>query len=225
MRLALFDLDHTLLPIDSADTWSYFVVRRGGLDAELYGARIRHFAQTYHSGTFDIEAYVRFQMELLARFRRADLDHWHAEFMEQHVQPNIRREALALIDQHRGAGDALALVTGTNAYVVTPIARVFELEHVLAVEPEVGANGEFTGGWTGTHTYQHGKVRKVEEWLAARQLGWSDTTTVFYSDSINDLPLLERVTRPVVTNGDARINAIARERGWETVQLFAQAAE
>jgi HAD superfamily hydrolase (TIGR01490 family) len=225
MRLALFDLDHTLLPIDSADTWSYFVVRRGGLNAETYGARIRHFAQTYQVGTFDIEGYVRFQMELLARFPRADLDRWHAEFMEQHVQPNVRREARALIEQHRRAGDALALVTGTNAYVVTPIARVFALEHVLAVEPEVGADGEFTGGWVGTHTYQQGKVRKVEEWLSERGLDWSNTTTVFYSDSINDLPLLERVTRAVVTNGDARLNAIARERGWETLQLFERAAE
>lgn len=225
MRLALFDLDHTLLPIDSADTWSYFVVRRGGLDAEAYGARIRHFAQTYQAGSFDIDGYVRFQMELLARFRRADLDRWHTEFMEQHVLPNVRREARALIEQHRRAGDALALVTGTNAYVVTPIARAFALEHVLAVEPEVGANGEFTGGWVGTHTYQDGKVRKVEEWLAARGLDWSNTTTVFYSDSINDLPLLERVTRAVVTNGDARLDAIARDRGWQTLQLFERAAE
>ena len=146
MQLALFDLDHTLLPIDSADTWSHHVVRRGGLDAEVYGARIRHFAQTYQAGTFDVEGYVRFQMELLARFPRASLDAWHAEFMEQSVRPHVRREARALVDRHRRAGDELALVTGTNAYVVTPIAREFGIEHVLAVEPEA-ANGEFTGGW------------------------------------------------------------------------------
>jgi HAD superfamily hydrolase (TIGR01490 family) len=225
MQLALFDLDHTLLPIDSADTWSHFVVRRGGLDAETYGARIRHFAQTYQAGTFDIEGYVRFQMELLARFPRRELDRWHAEFMDQHVRPNLRREARTLVEEHRRAGDELALVTGTNAYVVTPIAREFGITHVLAVEPEVGADGEFTGRWIGTHTYQAGKVRKVEEWLAARRLDWSQASTVFYSDSINDLPLLERVTRPVATNGDARMNAIARERGWETLQLFERAAE
>jgi HAD superfamily hydrolase (TIGR01490 family) len=225
MQLALFDLDHTLLPIDSADTWSHFVVRRGGLDAQAYGARIRHFAQTYHAGTFDIEGYVRFQMELLARFSRSELDRWHAEFMDQHVRPNVRREARALVEELRRAGDELALVTGTNAYVVTPIAREFGIAHVLAVEPQIGTDGEFTGGWIGTHTYQAGKVRKVEQWLAARGLAWSQATTVFYSDSINDLPLLERVTRPVVTNGDARINAIARERGWETLQLFERAAE
>ncbi len=224
MQLALFDLDHTLLPIDSADTWSYFVVRRGELDAESYGARIRHFAQTYRAGTFDVEGYVRFQMELLARFPRSSLDHWHAEFIAQYVRPNIRREATALIERHRRAGDELALVTGTNSYVVTPIAREFGLEHVLAVEPEE-LNGEFTGGYVGTHTYQSGKVRKVDEWLAARGLDWSGLSTVFYSDSINDLPLLERVTRPIVTNGDARLEAIARERGWEMLHLFARAAE
>jgi HAD superfamily hydrolase (TIGR01490 family) len=224
MRLALFDLDHTLLPIDSADTWSHHVVRRGGLDAELYGARIRNFARTYQAGTFDVEGYVRFQMELLARFPRASLDAWHAEFMDQFVRPHVRREALALVDRHRRAGDELALVTGTNSYVVTPIAREFGIEHVLAVEPEMVA-GEFTGGHVGTHTYQAGKVRKVEEWLDRRGLDWAGVRTVFYSDSINDLPLLEQVTEPVVTNGDARLNAIARERGWQTLQLFVQAAE
>jgi HAD superfamily hydrolase (TIGR01490 family) len=224
MQLALFDLDHTLLPIDSADTWSHFVVRRGGLDADTYGARIRHFAETYRAGSFDVEGYVRFQMELLARFPRATLDLWHADFMDQHVRPHVRREARMLVEQHRRNGDELALVTGTNAYVVTPIAREFGIEHVLAVEPQVDQH-EFTGGHVGTHTYQEGKVRKVEEWLQQRQLDWGRISTVFYSDSINDLPLLERVTRPVVTNGDARLNAIARERGWEMLQLFERAAE
>jgi len=223
MRLALFDLDHTLLPIDSADTWSHFIVRRGGLDPVTYGARIERFARDYHAGSFDIEGYVRFQMELLARFPRVTLDAWHAEFMDRYVRPNIRSEALALVDAHRRCGDELAIVTGTNAYVVTPIAHAFGIVSVLAVEPEA-KSGEFTGGRVGTHTYQAGKVRKVEEWLALRGRGWTDTATVFYSDSINDLPLLERVTRPVVTNGDPRLLAIARERGWETLQLFERAA-
>jgi HAD superfamily hydrolase (TIGR01490 family) len=224
MQLALFDLDHTLLPIDSADTWSHFVVRHGGLDAETYGARIRHFAQTYRAGTFDVDGYVRFQMELLHRFPRATLDRWHAEFMDQHVRPHVRREARTLVEQHRRSGDQLALVTGTNSYVVTPIAREFGIQHVLAVEPEA-VDGEFTGGYVGTHTYQAGKVRKVEEWLVERGFSWDSVRTVFYSDSINDLPLLERVTRPIVTNGDARLIALARERGWETLELFERAAE
>ncbi len=223
MRLALFDLDHTLLPIDSADTWSHFVVEHGGLDAEAYGARIREFARTYQAGTFDIDGYVRFQMQLLASFPRTTLDAWHRRFMDEHVRPHIRSEAVALVESHRARGDQLALVTGTNAYVVTPIAREFGIEHVLAVEPEI-SGGRFTGGYVGTHTYQDGKVRKVEEWLASRGHGWEDTITICYSDSVNDLPLLERVTYPVVTNGDARLLAIAKVRGWQTLNLFERAA-
>jgi HAD superfamily hydrolase (TIGR01490 family) len=219
LTLALFDLDHTLLPIDSADTWSHHVVRRGGLDAAAYTARIERFAQEYRAGTFDVDAYVRFQMELLAAFPREQLDAWHAEFMESHVTPAMREQARRLVDSHRARGDELALVTGTNAYVVTPIAKAFGIDHVLAVEPEE-RSGRFTGGAVGTHTYQDGKVRKVEEWLAARGRSLADTTATFYSDSINDLPLLERVTYPVVTNGDARLEAIARERGWPTLRLF-----
>ncbi|HQR20997.1 MAG TPA: HAD family phosphatase [Burkholderiaceae bacterium] len=222
MHLALFDLDHTLLPIDSADTWSHHVVRRGGLDAAEYGARIRHFAEEYRAGTFDVDACVRFQMELLAAFPRADLDAWHAEFMDRHVNPAVREQAIALVETHRAQGHEPALVTGTNAYVITPIARAFGIEHVLAVEPEQN-EGRFTGGFVGTHTYQDGKVRKVEEFLNARGRTLADTVTTFYSDSINDLPLLERVTYPVVTNGDARLVALARERGWPTLQLFEDA--
>lgn len=220
MRLALFDLDHTLLPIDSADTWSYFVVRKGGLDPDAYGARIQEFAHTYHAGTFDVEGYVRFQMELLALFPRAMLDAWQRQFMDEHVRPHIRTEALGLVESHRKRGDELALVTGTNAYVVTPIAREFGIEHVLAVQPEMSGD-QFTGGYVGTHTYQDGKVRKVGEWLASRGRTWDDTITICYGDSINDLPLLERATHPVVTNGDARLIGIAKHRGWQTLQLFA----
>ena len=219
MHLALFDLDHTLLPIDSADTWSHHVVARGGLDPAGYRERIQRFADAYRAGTFDVDAYVRFQMELLAAFPRASLDQWHHEFMQSHVGPAVRAQARALVERHRTQGDELALVTGTNAYVVTPIAREFGIDHVLAVEPEE-RDGRFTGGYVGSHTYQDGKVRKVEEWLARRGRTLADTTTTFYSDSINDLPLLQRVTHPVVTNGDPRLLAIARERGWPTLQLF-----
>lgn len=223
MRLALFDLDETLLPIDSADTWSWFIVRRGALDADAYGDRIGHFKRSYESGAFDVEAYARFQMDLLSLFPRAALDAWHAEFMDLHVRPHVRRAARELVERHRLAGDELALVTGTNAFVAAPIAGEFGIRHVLAVEPEVD-DGEFTGRWVGPATHHAGKVSKVEEWLDRRGLDWSDVHTVFYSDSINDLPLLERVTEPVVTNGDARLAALARERGWRTLQLFEQAA-
>jgi HAD superfamily hydrolase (TIGR01490 family) len=221
MKLALFDLDHTLLPIDSADSWSHFVVREGGLDAAHYGALIHEFAATYKEGRFDIEGYLAFQMQLLARFPRAQLERWRADFVREHVAPHVRPEAVALIGRHRADGYEVALVTGTHAFVTRPIAELFGIEHLLAVQPEEH-DGRFTGRYVGTHTYQDGKVRAVQAFLAARGAtlaGCEDS--VFYSDSINDLPLLEAVARPVVTNGDARLRAIAAERGWPTLDLFA----
>jgi HAD superfamily hydrolase (TIGR01490 family) len=221
MKLALFDLDHTLLPIDSADSWSYFLVHSAGLDTESYGARIVEFAATYREGRFDVEGYLEFQMELLARFPRPQLEHWRKNFVRDHVLPHLRPEAMALIDAHRNDGYTTAMVTGTHAFVTRPIATAFGFEHLLAVEPEE-IDGRFTGRYVGTHTYQDGKVRAVEAFLAQRGLALDDCEdTVFYSDSINDLPLLERVKRPIVTNADDRLRAIAAERGWPTLELFA----
>jgi HAD superfamily hydrolase (TIGR01490 family) len=225
MRLVLFDLDHTLLPIDSADTWSRFLVERGGLDREREGARIRSFAADYRAGHFDVEAYLAWQMGLLARFDRVHLDRWRDEFMREAVAPHLRPEARALIERHRKAGDTLALVTGTHAYVTAPIAAAFGIEHLLAVQPEEEEGGRFTGRYVGTHTYQQGKVRAVLDWLARRgQTEAQVAHWTFYSDSINDLPLLEFVAArgglPVVTHGDARLRGLAVERGWPQLQLF-----
>jgi len=221
VRLALFDLDHTLLPVDSADGWLHFLVRAGGLDVAAHTVQIEHFAATYRAGTFDNDAYLAFQFGLLARFPRRQLEHWRSEYLRARVLPHIRTEALALIDTHRQAGDELALATGTHSFVTAPIATAFGLPHLLAVQPATDAGGEFTGGYTGTHTYGEGKVRAVEQFLAARGLGWDTAETVFYSDSINDLPLLARVTTPVATNPDARLREIAAERGWRVLDLFA----
>lgn len=228
MKLALFDLDRTLLPIDSADDWSHFVVRAGGLDAAVYGARIREFAATYAAGRFDADAYLRFQMELLTVLPRARLERLRADFVRAHVAPHVRREAVELVETHRRAGDELALVTGTNAFVTRPIAAAFGIEHLLAVEPEE-RDGRFTGRHVGTHTHAEGKVRKVEVFLAQRGTTFEDCESLaFYSDSIVDLPLLERVAaaggRAIVTNGDAGLRALAAARGWPTLELFARAA-
>jgi HAD superfamily hydrolase (TIGR01490 family) len=227
MRLALFDLDHTLLPIDSADAWSHFVVRAGGLDPGHHVEQIRRFADQYNSGRFDPEEYLAFQMGLLARFPRATLEAIRSRFVQGVIEPNLRPEAFALIDSHRRERYELALVTGTNAFVAAPVAERFGLQHVLAVQPEQ-IDGRFTGRYVGHHTYGHGKVVAVERFL--RERGGSIETLdecAFYSDSINDLPLLERVAasggRAVVTNGDPRLRAIAQQRGWPTLQLFAVA--
>lgn len=220
MKLALFDLDHTLLPIDSADTWSHYLVRSAGLDADAYGAKIRHFAATYKAGRFDIEGYLAFQMDLLARFPRPQLEHWRDAFVLEHVAPHVRPEAVDLIARHRADGFVLALVTGTHAFLTRAIADLFGIEHLLAVVPEE-IDGKFTGRYVGTHTYQEGKVRAVDGFLAARGTTLADCEdSIFYSDSINDLPLLEAVRRPVVTNGDPRLRALAAQRGWPTLDLF-----
>ena len=224
MRLALFDLDHTLLPIDSADAWSHFVVRAGSLDVELHVARIHRFAEEYRSGIFDPEQYLAFQMGLLAGFPRARLEQLRARFVADLIEPNLRSEAFELIDAHRCQGDELALVTGTNSFVTRPIAALFGLTHLLAVQPEE-IQGRFSGRYVGGHTYGQGKVAAVERFLDARALALEDLQAVsFYSDSINDLPLLERVAavggRAVVTNGDAPLLAAARERGWPALELF-----
>ena len=220
MKLALFDLDHTLLPIDSADTWSHFLVREAGLDPDEYGARIRHFAVTYKAGNFDIEGYLAFQMNLLARFPRPKLERWRDDFVREHVAPHVRPEAVRLLARHRADGYVLALVTGTHAFVSGAIADLFGIEHLLAVLPEE-QDGKFTGRYVGTHTYQEGKVRAVQGFLAARGTTLAECEdSIFYSDSFNDLPLLEAVVHPVVTNGDPRLRAIAAERGWPTLDLF-----
>jgi HAD superfamily hydrolase (TIGR01490 family) len=224
ISLALFDLDHTLLPIDSADAWSHFVVRAGKLEPELNTARIHRFADEYRAGNFDPEEYLAFQMGLLASFPRAELERLRARFVAQTIEPSLRPEAFELIDLHRQRGDELALITGTNAFVTAPVAALLGLVHLMAVRPEE-TGGRFTGRYTGGHTYGRGKVTAVEAFLAARGLApeaLRDAT--FYSDSINDLPLLERVAaaggRAVVTNGDDALRCVARERGWPTLELF-----
>ena len=223
VKIALFDLDKTLLPIDSADIWSHFIVRAGGLDTEGYGERIREFAVSYGQGRFDVDAYLQFQMGLLARFALRDLKRWRAEFVSRHVLPHVRPEALALIDEHRGDGYTPVMLTGTNAFVARPIADAFGLEHLLAVEPE-SVDGRFTGRHLGTHTHQEGKVRAVAVFLGKMGLTLDQCEdSVFYSDSINDLPLLERVRRAVATNADDRLRAVAAQRGWPMLELFALA--
>jgi len=225
MRLALFDLDHTLLPIDSADAWSNYLVRAGGLDPDHHAAQIQRFAQDYRSGDLDPEDYLAFQMGLLARFPRAALEQFRSRFMTEAIEPNLRPEAFDLIEAHRCRQHELALVTGTHAFVTAPIAARFGLPHLLAVRPEE-IDGRFTGRYLGSHTYGRGKVVAVERFLAARGITIEtlDECT-FYTDSVNDLPLLERIAagggQPIVTNGDRPLRALAHERGWRSLELFA----
>jgi HAD superfamily hydrolase (TIGR01490 family) len=220
MHLALFDLDHTLLPIDSDYEWSRFLVRIGVLDGEAYERENDRFYREYQAGTLDIAEFLRFQLAPLAAHPRATLDAWHRRFMAEVIEPRILPAARALVERHRAQGDLLALVTATNAFVTAPIARAFGIEHLVATGIE-DRDGEFTGRPQGTPSFREGKIVRTEEWLASlgHTLGGVGRSW-FDSDSRNDIPLLERVTDPIATNPDAVLHQAAIERGWPVVRLF-----
>jgi len=220
MHLALFDLDHTLLPIDSDHEWSRFLARIGAIDGDDHERRNQAFFRDYQAGVLDIDAFLEFQLAPLAAYPRAELDAWHARFMAESILPRVRPQARALVDKHRRRGDLVALVTATNAFVTAPIARIFGIEHLVSTELE-DIGGEFTGRPHGTPSFREGKVVRTAEWLESMGHAWEDFARIwFYSDSRNDLPLLERVSDPIATNPDAVLHALAIERGWPVLRLF-----
>jgi len=202
MHLALFDLDNTLLPIDSDHTWSSFLGKIGVIDGDEHNRRNDDFYRQYKAGTLVIEEFLAFQLKPLAEHSRAQLDQWHQQFMLDCIQPHLHDAAHALVDKHRAAGDLIAIITATNEFVTRPIANAFNIEHLMAIQLEQ-ANGEYTGRHTGTPSFREGKVTRVHEWLGSRgqrldqfEKNW------FYSESINDLLLLAVVTDPVEVNPD-----------------------
>lgn len=222
-RLALFDLDHTLLPIDSDYEWGEFTQRIGWTDPKAFGRRNAQFYDDYVAGTLDVHAYVRFATEALRERGPEEAATAQAQFLRDVVQPQIRDAALALLRQHQAAGDAVVIVTATNEFVTRPIAELFGVDELLAVELERDGAGWITGAIRGVPSMREGKVVRMEQWLAARGWSWETVHSTFYSDSMNDLPLLERVNEPVATNPEARLRAIAAERGWRILDLFSDA--
>jgi HAD superfamily hydrolase (TIGR01490 family) len=224
MKLTLFDLDHTLIPIDSDYSWGVFTTTIGWTDPVAFGRRNDEFFAHYKAGTLDIHDYVRFATDAIRRKGASDSIAAHARFMRVFVEPALRREALALVERHRKAGDTLVIITATNEFVTRPIASAFGVAELIAVELELddapGGTGWITGEIKGVPSAREGKVTRMEQWLAARALGWADVETTFYTDSINDLALLEKVTHPVATNPDTRLRAIAKDRGWRILDLW-----
>lgn len=219
MKLALFDLDNTLLSGDSDFEWAQFLISEGVLDREIYEARNLEFYEQYKAGTLDIHAFLDFQLKPLSRHSRAQLDAWHARFMETRILPMIGDQARALVNQHRDQGHTLVIITATNSFVTTPIAQVFGVPHLIATEPEQ-INGEFTGKPSGLPCFRDGKVTRLEAWLAARGETWSGVErSWFYSDSQNDLFLLERVSDPVAVDPDPHLAAHAAQHGWPIISL------
>ncbi|MGH8708841.1 MAG: HAD family hydrolase [Burkholderiales bacterium] len=219
MNLALFDLDNTLLAGDSDYEWGQFLIERGVLARDEYEAQNARYFEQYRAGTLDIHEYLGFALRPLAAHTPQELARWHADFMRLRILPMVTPRARALVARHREAGDLCAVVTATNSFVTAPIARELGVPHLVATEPETAA-GRFTGRIAGTPCFREGKIRRVDEWLAGlgRRLG-EFQASVFYSDSHNDLPLLERVRQPVAVDPDAQLAAEAARRGWPVISL------
>ncbi|MEO8137332.1 MAG: HAD family hydrolase [Betaproteobacteria bacterium] len=219
MRLSLFDLDHTLLAGDSDYGWGQFIVRHGLVEATVYERRNAGFYADYQAGRLDHAAFLEFSLEPLSRYSMAELDAWHRQFMSETIEPIMTRPGRLLVAERQAAGDTVVIVTSTNSFITAPIARAYGVEHLIATEPEV-RDGRFTGHIAGIPAFREGKVARLHEWLATRGQrldGFSESW--FYSDSTNDLPLLEVITHPVAVDPDAQLRETAAGRGWPIITL------
>ena len=219
MNLALFDLDNTLLAGDSDFQWAQFLIEQRALDRELHEARNLEFYEQYRAGTLDIHEFLDFQLKPLARHSRSQLDAWHREFMTNKIYPLIAPGARKLVERHQLDGDLCIIITATNSFVTAPIAHALGIEHLIATEPEQ-IDGEFTGKVSGVPCFKEGKITRLEEWLNQHNLTWlSFLQSWFYSDSLNDLPLLGKVTHPVAVDPDATLRNHADAHGWPIISL------
>ncbi len=216
MALALFDLDNTLLAGDSDHLWGHFLVARGLVDGADYAQANERFYREYREGTLDIDAFLRFALRPLTEHPRGLLESLRADFVRESIAPIMLPAARDLIERHRAAGDTLLIVTATNAFVTAPIAAAFGIPHLIATEPEV-IDGRYTGTVAGIPAFREGKVRRLDDWLAAH--GEDLRGSTFYSDSHNDLPLLLYVERPVAVDPDPKLRETALARGWPILSL------
>jgi HAD superfamily hydrolase (TIGR01490 family) len=219
MNLAIFDLDNTLIAGDSDAEWPLFLIKRGLLPAE-HGLQSEAYYQQYLAGTLDIDAFLAFQLQPLANFSRQKLDELHAVYMDEHIRPIIPQKARDLLAAHRAAGDRVLIITATNHFVTQPIARELGVEHLIAIDLEQDADGNFTGRSQGIPSFREGKIQRLEMWLAERgETLASYQESFFYSDSQNDLPLLSKVSHPVAVDPDATLRAHAEAHGWPVISL------
>lgn len=216
MSLAIFDLDNTLIAGDSDHLWGEFLIEQGRVDAGHYRERNDFFYQAYQQGTLDIHAYLEFALAPLRGFSQDELAALHLAFMQHKIHPILLPKAKALIDDHRNQGDTLLIITATNRFITEPIARLLEIPHLLATEPEL-RDGRYTGRATGIPCFQGGKVKRLHEWLATS--GQDLSTSYFYSDSANDIPLLQAVSHPVAVDPDARLRDFATANSIPIISL------
>jgi HAD superfamily hydrolase (TIGR01490 family) len=221
MNLALFDLDNTLLSGDSDFEWAQFLIGKGVVDREIQEAKNIEFYEHYKAGTLDIYAFLNFQLAPLTRHSRTELDAWHEEYMTRHIRPIIGQAARELVRQHLANGDLCAIVTATNSFVTGPIARELGIPHLIGTVPAADVrSGAFAGGPRGTPSFRDGKIERVEAWLEAQGLWWgSFADSFFYSDSHNDLPLMEKVRTPVAVDPDDKLRRHSTQMGWKIISL------
>lgn len=217
MTLALFDLDNTLIAGDSDHAWGQFLVDHGVVDAEVYQRANDQFYQDYRAGTLDIVAYSEFVFAVLARHDEATLLAWREAFIDQRIEQMLLPKAFELLQYHREQGHTLVIITATNRFVTEPIAQRLGVQHLIATEPERDSSGRFTGKLAGVPCFQAGKITRLQAWLDQHQENLKDAW--FYSDSRNDLPLLEAVTHPVVVDADPILAEMAQARGWPALSL------
>jgi len=216
MELALFDLDNTLLGGDSDYLWGRFLIEEGLVDERSYERENERFYMEYREGRLDIDEFLRFQLRPLAEYQTAELQEMRARYLEEKIRPIVLPAARALIEEHRAAGRYLLIITATNSFITRPIADMLGVETLLATEPEM-ADGRYTGGVAGTPCFREGKVVRLHEWLAHH--GMNLERSWFYSDSHNDLPLLELVAHPVAVDPDETLAQHAEMKGWPIISL------
>ena len=214
MALAIFDLDKTLIGGDSDFLWGEFLSEIGAVDADTYQIKNQYFFDQYALGKLNINEYLEFCLEPLSLNSRTTLNEWHQRFMQAKIEKILLPKAQAIIDKHKAQGDTILVITATNSFVTGPIVKRYGIDNLLATNPEV-KNGKFTGKVEGEPCFQKGKIAHLDRWL--EQTGEDMTGSYFYSDSHNDLPMLELVDNPVVVHGDETLQKVAKERGWPSL--------
>ena len=219
MNLALFDLDNTILAGDSDYNWSRFLIQEGYLDGAIHAEKNEKFYADYKAGTLDIYAFVEFQFKPLARNPRTVLNQLLKKYVEEVIKPMITEKARALVKRHQDEGDLIIVITATNSFITKPIAELFGIENLIGTDPEE-KEGEFTGKVSGLPSFKEGKVTRLEAWLKNKNLSLASfEKSYFYSDSHNDLPLMQKVTHPVAVDSDDVLSEYAKSKGWPQISL------
>ncbi len=219
MNLALFDLDNTILAGDSDYNWSRFLIQEGYLDGAIHAEKNEKFYADYKAGTLDIFAFVEFQFKPLARNPRTVLNQLLKKYVEEVIKPMITEKARALVKRHQDEGDLIIVITATNSFITKPIAELFGIENLIGTDPEE-KEGEFTGKVSGLPSFKEGKVTRLEAWLKGKNLSLASfEKSYFYSDSHNDLPLMQKVTHPVAVDSDDVLSEYAKSKGWPQISL------